>query len=138
MKRYAIKFPDGTYSKGAKNGHIQRVPFEKAKLWTNIGHIKNHLNGLGSCAKNYPRGCEIIEVVISHTETTIMTVGDALDLAKLNADKRKAEYNLRNARCRLREAQQKAQRASLDPVTKAQRELDEALAKAERLGLKVD
>jgi len=141
VKRFVIKFPNGLYSKGTKNGRTKPVPFEKAKLWTNIGHVKNHLNGLphlngpNHSPGAYPPGCKILEVEITHTESLVMTVEDAYQLAKVKKDQRKAEWDLRWAR----QALEKAQKASrIDTVAMAKHKLAEALARAERLGIKLE
>lgn len=59
--RYAIRFPDGTYS----NGPIQAsVPLDKAKLWKKIGHVKNHLQSYHR--RGYPVGTTVVEVELAY------------------------------------------------------------------------
>jgi hypothetical protein len=78
MKRYAIKFPDGTYSDGPR---MRRVAFEKAKLWTNRGHVLTHLQGIYSTRtrSGYPDGTQVVEVEFVHTEQPVMLVADYLN-----------------------------------------------------------
>jgi len=138
MKRFAIKFPNGQYSEGSKNQSTKPVPFDKAKLWTNLGHVKNHLNGLwfDVC---YPEGCEIVEVIITHTESTVMSVQNARDLARKKQEEREAKDLVRVAQRQLREAQRRvAHWHLLDPVKAAERALAEAKRRAESLGVKTD
>ena len=141
MKRFVIKFPNGLYSRGTKNGRTKPVPFEKAKLWTNIGHVKNHLNGLPHLNGRkrapgaYPPGCKILEVEITHTESLVMTVAAAYQLAEFKEAKQKIEYELRWAKKVLAEA---LKTAETDPVEKARQKLAESQARAEKLGIKLE
>lgn len=126
MKRFGIKFPNGKWSKGGYDGPRRPVAFDKAKLWKNIGHIRNHL-GQCSGAGPYPVGTEIIELEFSHTETPLFSVEDAVIEGKLRRAIREAENRLRNAEWKLQKAQEELLKA-LDPVERARNELDRALA----------
>lgn len=129
MKRFGIKFPNGKWSKGGYDGPRKPVEFDKAKLWKSIGHIRNHLNQC-SGAGSYPVGAEIVELEFSHTETSLLSVKDAVAEGKLRRAKRMAEGRLRSAEWKLKKAQEELARA-LDPVERARNELNRALAERE-------
>jgi hypothetical protein len=109
--RYAIKLPDGTYSNGPQ---MRQVPLNKAKLWTNIGHVKTHLQGI---PKPYPKGSEIVEVEVVYQTKGVCLVEDYLAEHKRTAaekrrenEKRYAEMELEAAKKRLAEAERRASR----------------------------
>jgi len=105
----------GMYS----NGPRQRpVPLDKAKLWANIGHLKNHLNGL--TRSPYPKGAEVVEVQVVYQETKIGTVLELVAEAEARERRRKEERDdyyvrteLESARKRLAEAEAKAKRRGI-------------------------
>lgn len=114
-KRFAIRMADGMYS----NGPRQRpVPLNKAKLWTNIGHLKNHLNGL--TRSPYPPSAEVVEVQVVYQETKIGTVLELVAEAEAREKKRRdesedyyARIDLEAARRRLAEAEERAKRRGI-------------------------
>lgn len=89
MKRYAIKLPDGSYSNGPQ---MRSVAFEKAKLWTNKGHVLLHIQGLPQA---YPPGTQIVEVEFRHTEQPVMLVSDYMTDYEHRKSKAKAESHQR-------------------------------------------
>jgi hypothetical protein len=109
--RYAIKLPDGTYSNGPQ---MRFVPLNKAKLWTNIGHVKTHLQGI---PKPYPKGSKIVEVEVVYREKGLCLVEDYLtehkqavaEKRRVN-DKRHAEMELEAAKKRLADAERRVSR----------------------------
>lgn len=54
------------------------MPFEKAKLWKNLGHIKTHLGGGGYWKPKYPATAQIVEIEVQYTLTPM--VRDAMPL----------------------------------------------------------
>lgn len=74
MKRFAIQFPDGRFSNGAK---ALPVKFEKAKLWRLKNHVTAHLARWS--ADPYPKGTEVVEVELSRTVTSLFAVSTHMD-----------------------------------------------------------
>lgn len=99
--RYAIKIEEGLYSDGPK---MREVPLNKAKLWTNLGHVKTHLQGLPF---RYPLGTEIVEVVVEYREKSLGLVEDYLAEHKKAAAKKRREYEARNAEAELEAAEKR-------------------------------
>jgi len=128
MKRFVIKFPDGTYSNGPA---FRRVAFEKAKLWKNIGHVKNHITGLGQYpVKPYPKGTEIVEVEFTAVENTVMLVEDARAEYRKKVEHRKAEQALRCARQEVEWARKHG-----NVLEKAEKKLAKVMEHAKTLGI---
>jgi predicted DNA-binding protein (UPF0251 family) len=117
MRRWVIKFPDGTYAKGNTNARYNNnVSLELAKMWKSAGHAKNHLNGIGRklAKKMYPEGTQIVEVEVTVTsdELSATRVHDYFeDKAKrdeeyrLSCRRARAESDLEDAKRRLKEAE---------------------------------
>ena len=112
--RFAIRMATDAYS----NGPQQRgVPLNKAKLWTNIGHLKNHLHGMSN---PYHRSATVVEIEVVYKEKEVGLVSDIVDDAKRKQTERQREqeiaharYELKAAEKRLKEAQQNARRKGI-------------------------
>jgi hypothetical protein len=86
-KRFAIKFPDGTYSNGPRGKH---VPFQDAKIWLHIGHVKTHLQH----DRRYPPGTKRAqedlrrakEILKRHGTTEAVEPGSQLKSVLNNTD----------------------------------------------------
>lgn len=116
--RYAIRMSDGLYSDGPR---MRPEPLSKARLWTNVGHVKTHLQGIAGEGRRYGPDAVVVEVVVMYNEREWGSVAGLV-----------AEYEKRD---REHEAEQAAYAAQRD-LHEAERRLAEARAKAERLGLR--
>ena len=112
--RFAIRFPDGTFSDGPSQ---RPTTFDKAKLWKHKGHIKQHIGQYHR--KAYPFGTEIVEVEV------IITLGNSVGtIEKLAAEE--AE------RKRVAKARSEASSAMRE-YQAAQKRLAQAKARVEKL-----
>lgn len=104
MKRYAIRIRPGEYSPGPNWAYRRGkgVPFEKAKHWKNLGHVKMHLQGRDM---TYPPGTEVVEVILIYTESVCATVANLEEQNKIQAQLKQAESMLRCAERNLKDAQ---------------------------------
>jgi len=101
--RYAIRLPDGSYVSNAKSWRgLKSVPLQKAKLWTNLGHVKTHL---GATSTKYPPGSQVVEVKVVYDESVIDTVDSFVSQIQKRASERKHEGELRTAKYNLECAQ---------------------------------
>lgn len=113
MKRFAIQFPNGLFSNGAK---CLPVKFEKAKLWRLRNHVTAHLSRFSG--NPYPAGTNVVEVEISHTASPVFLVEnymreklerDRVERAK--REKQWAERQVERAKKDLQEAEARLRRA---------------------------
>lgn len=103
--RYAIKIADGVYSNGPQ---MRRMPLNRAKLWTNIGHVKLHIQGVSESPGNkYPPGTEIVEVVVEYREKSLGLVSEYLAEHKKAAAEKRREDAVRNAKAELEAAEKR-------------------------------
>lgn len=87
----------GLFSKGGMNGH--GIWSEQGKAWTNIGHIKNHLNqylNKGVKAYDYPyENAEIVEIEVNYDECFKIDVDSLTTKLIKNKKEAEAEYERR-------------------------------------------
>ena len=60
---YRIKNENGLYSTGGSTPSFTK----RGKVWTNIGHVKNHLHGLDRNGRKQYKDCTLITYVITET-----------------------------------------------------------------------
>lgn len=100
--RYAIRLPDGSYVSNAKSWRgLKSAPLQKAKLWTNLGHVKTHL---GATSTKYPPGSQVVEVKIVYDESVIDTVDSFVSEIQKRTAERKHESDVRYAKSALENA----------------------------------
>lgn len=97
-KRYAIRISEGLYSDGPK---MRKVPLNKAKLWTNIGHVKNHIQRVNA---KYPPGATVVEVIIESREEDLCPVAILLEEHENRAQKQHDMAMVASAHRELEEA----------------------------------
>jgi len=62
MKLYKIRrISDGLFSMGGMYPYFSKV----GKTWNTIGHLRNHLSGLGNQIMRHYDGCEVWEIEVS-------------------------------------------------------------------------
>lgn len=105
VKRFAIRMAPGMYSKGPST---LAVPIQKAKLWTNIGHVKTHLS---SGQRDYPKGAKVISVEMTYIEEELCSVEEMKQENKARRKKKDEESDLRYARLELESARTALARA---------------------------
>jgi hypothetical protein len=119
--RYAIKVGQALYSDGPR---MRAVPLSKAKLWTNVGHVKTHLQGVAGRSRydkrRYPDDAAIVEVTLSYNEREWGAVSDLV----ASHEKRKREEHAASAIAEARRS-----------VERAERDLAVARETAKRMGL---
>jgi hypothetical protein len=109
IKRYAIQFPDGSFSNGLRR---QPVSFEKAKLWKQKNHLTTHLGSKPVYYNTqYPDGSKVVEVEIRPRIEVLCTVEEALEGLMDRRERREARLDKEDAERELREAQERLNRA---------------------------
>lgn len=117
--RYAIRFDGGMYA----DKSFEPAPLEKARLWTNVGHVKNHLHavygGSASLRRSYPAGTRVVQLVATYVETTMWDVNEVMDQhaaeerdASLDREREREVNELREARETLARLEQRAKSRS--------------------------
>lgn len=107
--RYAVRFADGTYSRGG-TCRVEVDSLDKAKLWRTRGHVTNHLNQFHS---EDLEGARVVSV-------RLMETGESYDAAAYVREK--------EARDALRRDKQEAERAARD-LERAESALADAKAR---------
>lgn len=97
MKVYKIRNKEtGLFSKG---GTGRDVWTKTGKSWSNIGHVKLHLNMHNKNKRNYPyANAEVVEVEINYDQCYSYPVDDLMDEIQENRDKRNREAKERRER----------------------------------------
>jgi hypothetical protein len=114
-KIYKIRNKEtGLFSKGGSCGY--NIWTKDGKSWSNIGHLKSHLNHYvdyrGNKDKYYPyENAEIIEIVINYDECYKTHVNDLVDLIIEKKEKAQKEYE--ESQRRWQEEREKKQLAEL-------------------------
>ncbi|KAF6630630.1 hypothetical protein H6F38_14480 [Paenibacillus sp. EKM208P] len=91
-KVYKIRHKEtGLFSKGGT--HIYGIWTKEGKSWSNIGHLKNHLNQFVGYDNPYT-DAEIVEVVINYDMCIKMDVSELFDEIKANKTKIEEKYRL--------------------------------------------
>lgn len=80
LTRYAIRWPDGSYSQAPRCGSVYGVPLDKAKLWRTKGHVTAHLHTM-----EYDPGTVVVEVTIT-PGAIVLDVGEWQDKARKRRD----------------------------------------------------
>jgi hypothetical protein len=112
VKRYAVKGPDGRYSRGGERPDWSDL--DGAKLWRTRGHVTQHLQ---TAAGRYPAGTIVVEVSVVASEEPLIDVARfhadfkaRKDHEKREREARWVEQELRSAEQRLAEAKARAAR----------------------------
>jgi hypothetical protein len=140
-KRYAIRVARGLYSDGPR---MRAVPLAKAKLWTNIGHVKTHLQGAHARMhydqRRYPPSARIVEIVLSYDESDVGSVADVLEAhitRQIARDKRdavlSAKLRLESARRELADAETTTSDADAAFIAAARDDIDWLIARVREL-----
>jgi hypothetical protein len=109
IKRYAIRFPDGSFSNGLRR---EPVSFEKAKLWKQKNHLTNHLGSKPVYYDTpYPDGSKVVEVMIRSRIEVLCTVEAALEGLMDRREVREACWEKEDAERELQEAQERLSQA---------------------------
>jgi len=103
--RYAIRISPGLYSNGPR---VKPVPLNKAKLWTNIGHVKTHLQGAGDL---YSPGAEVVSLLVEYQETTLHSVEELVSKRNQEVQARRAQEAERSAKRELEAAELRLKKA---------------------------
>lgn len=88
--KYTIQFPDGSFASKEQQRKTKGkgVPFDRVRLWNQIGHVSNHLN-----YNNYPDGCIIVGVKMVAEITPIKDVREYKEEAKAKRLKKRKGNN---------------------------------------------